>query len=142
MNPNSTHQLWSLWTARVAVPYHKTHDNPEFHNEMKRATATVYRRMFGSASEMKIDYTREASVGRHNAVHSSSRFIVQCRTEGAPAPDRKFRKMQMDAIAAFFGKNLRRYGKVNVSVEVRVEAGDIGDGKPPAQLILAPSIVF
>ena len=142
MNPNSTHQLWSLWTSQITMPHHRTHDDPAFQMEMKRAVASVYRRMFGSVTEIKIDYTRRAAVGRHNTVYTQTQFVVQCRTEGSPAPDPKFRKMQMDALAKFYGDNLRRYGQVKVHVEVKIEAGDAGDGKPPSQLILAPSIVL
>lgn len=135
MNPNSAHQLWSLWTATITVPFHVTHTSDGFAQEMRSASARVYRQLFGSASEMKID--RDFLIDQRQ-----SRFTVQCRTEGAPAPDRTFRHRQSAQIAEFYGKNLRRYGEVQVHVDVAVEAGDIGDGKPPAQLILGPPVTL
>jgi len=131
VNPNSAHQTWSLWTAIVDVPFHRQHVTKLFEAEMQRASATFYRRLFGSASEMKI--TRSLAAGQ-------SRFVVECRTEGSPAQEPVFRKRRMDELAAFFGKNLCMYGKVDVRVDVRIEAGDPGTGAPPTQLILAPSI--
>jgi hypothetical protein len=133
MNPNSANQLWSLWTTIIGVPFHQTHAGDEFQNEMRSATARVFRKLFGSATELRI--TRVFMPGL-------TQFKVECRTEGFPAPDGVFRKRRMDAIAEFFGKNLQRYGRVDVRVDVRVEAGDAGDGKPPAQLILGPPVAL
>jgi hypothetical protein len=130
---NSSHQLWSLWVATVTVPFHASHVTPLFRSEMRTATARWYRQVFGSASEMKLDY---------ELLDAHSRFTVACRTEGAPAPDPVFRKQRMDAIARFFGESLRMFGKAEVRIDVRVEAGDVGDGKPPAQVILGPSVAL
>jgi hypothetical protein len=44
----------------------------------------------------------------------------------------------MRELSRFFGRHLRRYGAVDVHVDVRIEAGDVCDGKPPAQLIFGP----
>lgn len=131
MNLNSRNQLWSRWTATITVPFHATHALPLFQEEMRSAVARWYRAKFGSATEMRISNT---------LVSDQSRFVVECRTEGAPAPDPIFRKKRMAEIARFFGENLRRYGKTDVRVDVHIEAGDVGDGTPPAQLILAPPI--
>lgn len=132
MNPNSSNQLWSRWTAIVSVPFAKVLLSPTFETEMRRATATFYRRLFGSATEMKID--------AFPSVDGRARFVVDCRTEGRPANDPLFRRQAKKEIANFFGKNLRRHGEVHVRIEVRIEAGDPGDGKPPSQLIVAPPI--
>lgn len=135
MNPNSVHQLWSRWTTTIAVPFHATQTTDAFAEEMRSATARVYRQLFGSATELKITREFLAATGQ-------SRFVVDCRTEGSPAPDPAFRRRQMAAIAEFFGRNLQRYGPVDVHIDVRVEAGDSGDGKPPAQLILGPPVAL
>ena len=132
MNPNSTHQLWSRWTAYVEVPYSVTHLQQTFHDEMKRATAMYFRRLFGSAAEMKIDMDAPRP--------GTTRFTIRCRAEGPPANDPAYRKIAMTALANFFGKNLRRYGKVSVRVDVFIEAGDPGNGHSPSQLIIAPPV--
>lgn len=136
MDPNSKNQLWSRWTATIFVRYKTVHSTPTFQNEMRAACARFYRKLFGSATELKIDQTQVMRPGL------KTKFVVDCRTEGHPAPDPAFRRAQMDEIAAFFGKNLRRYGEVNVHIDVKIEAGDAGDGKPPAQLIMGPPIVL
>lgn len=133
MDPNSTHQLWSRWTTLVTVPFHRQHTRPEFLEDVKRTTATVYRHLFGSATEMRIAY---------EVLRRHSRLTVDCRTEGAPAPDVAYRQSQMQVIAGFFAKSLRHYGQVTVHVDVKIEAGDVGDGKPPAQLILGPPLLL
>jgi hypothetical protein len=135
MNPNSTHQLWSRWIATITAPFHQTHAQDAFSQEMRSACARFYRTLFGSATELKI--TREFIVAT-----GQSRFEVDCRTEGAPAPNPEFRQRQIAEIAQFFGRNLHRYGQVDVRVDVRIEAGDVGDGKPPAQLILGPPVAL
>lgn len=135
MDPNSSHQLWSRWTATIEVPFHVIHTTDAFAREMRAATSRVYRALFGSATELKID--RELIVASR-----MTRIVVDCRTEGAPAPDRAFRKRQMNELSRFFATNLRQYGEVNVHIDIRVEAGDVGDGKPRAQLILGPPIAL
>jgi hypothetical protein len=100
---------------------------------MKRATATYYRKLFGSASEMEIKMHVQGDL-------SPVEFVVVCRTEGRPANEPIFRKAAMTAIAEFFGKNLRRYGQVNIRMDVHIEAGDPGNGNPPSQLIMVPAI--
>ena len=131
MNPNSAHQIWSLWTAVITVPFHSYHAAPLFRADMKRTTANFYERLFGSASEMRI---------RASVKGKLTTFTVDFRTEGSPAQDPLFRKRRMGEIADFFGKHLRMYGKVDVHIDVKIEAGDPGTGKPPSQLILAPPI--
>lgn len=133
MNPNSAHQLWSRWTATVSVPFHSAHAQPGFERQMRLATARWYRSRFGSATELRIDMS---------VVQGASVFLIECRTEGAPASDREFRHARMGEIAAFLGTALRRYGRADVRVDVKVEAGDAGDGKPRAQLILGPSVAL
>lgn len=135
MDPNSQNQLWSRWTTSITVPFHVTHVSDSFFQEMISTTARVYRQLFGSVTELKIE--RESL-----PYLNTSTFRIDCRTEGAPAPDLVFRKRQMAEIARFFGKNLHRYGQVDINIDVRIEAGDIGDGSPRSQLILAPSIPF
>jgi len=131
MNPNSTHQLWSRWTVDVQVPFHPTHLHPLFFAEMKRATASYFRKLFGSASEMRLLIKPDLKVFR---------LRVEVRTEGPPANESDYRKIAMNDIGNFFGKNLRKYGRVNVHVDIVIEAGDPGNGNPPSQLIIAPPI--
>lgn len=134
MDPNSAHQLWSRWTAIVTVPFSAIQASQEFRGAMIDTSARFYRGLFGSVSELNVDARQLGP--------ASSEFVVVCRTEGAPAPDAEFRRRRMADISAFFGRNLSRYGDVNVRVDVHVEAGDVGDGKPPAQLILGPPVAL
>jgi len=133
MNPNSAHQTWSRWIACVTMRFDIVHARDSFSTIMTNETARAYRRMFGSATSLRID--KELLV-----FQGVTRLVVKCRTEGAPAYDQEFRRRRMAEIARFFGENLRRYGPVDVKVDVLVEAGETGDGTPRSQLILAPSI--
>lgn len=137
MNPNSSHQTWSRWRATVTVPFDRTHTTDAFAEEMKTACGRFYKKLLGSATALKID--RQLSL-----IRAESRFIVEARTEGPPVQDPRFRRLQCDQIGAFFGRNLRHYckdgEKVRVHVDVYLEAGDPGDGRPPSQLIIAPGI--
>lgn len=132
MNPNSQNQIWSRWTTTITVLFSPMHVSPAFEQEMQRACARFYLKLFGSATELKIE--------RKLLANGLSEFIVDCRTEGAPVPDVTYRRLQIKEIATFFGRHLHGYGDVNVRVDVRVEAGDVGDGRPRSQLILVPSI--
>jgi len=140
MDPNSDHQLWSRWTSIITVTFHPVHASEAFKNEMQFSCARFYRKLFGFTSEMKITEHFQTSV--LGLRRGTSQFVVECRTEGAAAPDPAYRRLRMDEIAKFFGKNLRRYGNVEVRVDVFVEAGDVGDGKPRAQLILGPDVAL
>lgn len=135
MDPNSRHQLWSRWVVEVTLPFHIVHATKQFATEVREGCAYFYREMFGSATELHI-----------NAIYIPStrqtHITVTCRTEGAPMPDPVFRQLRIDQLAQFFGNNLRKYGEVKVHVEVHLEAGDTGDGKPPAQLIIGPPVAL
>jgi hypothetical protein len=131
MNPNSTHQLWSRWDTTVTVPFHAAHVQSFFRADMQHAVARWFRAKFGAATEMRLLY---------DCTPARSVFSIECRTEGAPVSDPAFRKGRMGEIGAFFGEALRKYGRADVRVDVHIEAGDAGDGKPPAQLILGPPV--
>lgn len=132
MNPNSTHQLWSRWTTTARVPFRPWHVSTLFEHELRTATARQYRQWFGSATELQITQRKD---GRETVI------TVACRTEGCPANEPAFRQRRMTSIANYFGQNLRRSGQVKVHIDVHIEAGDEGIGKPPAQLVMAPPIV-
>lgn len=132
MNPNSKNQLWSRWSIQIQMPFSPRHGSPIFEDEVKTACAKFLRQEFGSASELK--FTAAASL-------RTTTLKLVLRTEGIAAHDPGLRKSKMDRIANFFGENLRQYGEVKVTVDVFIEAGDVQDGKPPAQVIVGDFVI-
>lgn len=121
MNPNSQHQLWSEWTFSVW----DSGKHPSF-AEVKENAQRWLRKGFGSVGEMSV----EEKIGS---------WIIKARVEGVPAQDPAYQKQ--------VGKMFRRFveqgwGPLAVeSVDVKILAGDIGDGAPASQLVVMPAII-
>ena len=121
MDPNSQHQLWSKWTFDV-VPEKPLPGLLELRTNLAR----FGRKAFGSASQMRITVL--------NAKH----LRVEVRTEGSPAHDPGFQTYMQDNWDKFFKVG---FGLQTTSeCQVKVEAGDLQDGKPREQLIVLPKI--
>jgi hypothetical protein len=130
MNPNSKNQLWSCWIFTVTPGLHRslTRQGPSF--AMVQANCARFgRKAFGSAGQMHI----ERKLHERRVV-----YVVQVRVEGPPAHDPEYVAFMQRSWERFF---VEGFGyNTTVSLEVRVEAGDVQDGRPPAQLIILPPL--
>ncbi len=114
-NPNSTHQLWSMWvfTIRVAGK-----DAPRA--DVEYNVAKWLRMGFGSAGRVRVSRTIYG-------------WKIQVMIEGKPAHDPDYvasvKKHFEDFVAKGFGV------LATGEVQVKVLAGDKQDGKPAEQMI-------
>lgn len=125
MNPNSAHQLWSLWTFTV---------HPQYRGELdfeviKSNCARFGRKAFGGASQMWVGLDR---------YDTGLVCVVKVRTEGSPINDTGFVEYMVKMWGKFFRNGFGEGSRV--LHEVKWEAGDRGDGRPPDQLIILPLI--
>jgi hypothetical protein len=126
MNPNSAHQLWSLWQYRV---YPDGTKRPTFQT-VKTNCARFGRLMFGSASEMRI---RQATDDRGRLY-----WEVAVLTEGSPVHDPQYVAWMHATWDRFFREG---FGVAcEIQHHARLEAGDRQDGTPADQLILLPPL--
>lgn len=124
MDPNSQHQLWSRWT--IAFQAHPTRGLPSV-----EVIADNARRFFAQLFN--------STVGRSKSVITGSIVEVTCEIEGPAAHDAELRAAAIAAIRANFV--LKGFGVHDASVTVGILAGNIQDGKPPAQLIVMPQVL-
>lgn len=122
MNPNSTHQMWSRWTATVTTDPALV---PPSFEQVKENCARFYRKAFGSATELNIT----------GSDVPGGTWIIDCRTEGHPAHDPTY--------VAYMTSELRRFlvvgfAHAQVAFDVKLEAGSRQDGTPADQLIFGP----
>jgi hypothetical protein len=124
MDPNSANQLWSRWTFRV---HGKRIPLPE----VKRNVARWLRRGFG-----KQDFGRaKVDEVAHDGFVS---YRIVAEVEGVEARDPGY----VDSVRRDFnmfiqkGWGITAYG----TMEVKLLAGDPGDGRPSDQLMVLPSI--
>jgi len=74
-----------------------------------------------------------------NSQHQSwSRWVFEVRVEGKPALDPRYQELVKAKVAKFMADNFGRTGQMKMTVYW--EAGDLQNGKPPAQLLMMPSI--
>ncbi|MCC6989929.1 MAG: hypothetical protein IT181_13070 [Acidobacteria bacterium] len=134
MDPNTQHQLWSRWDVTVTPP--KTMTGPAQRallEEMRTAWARFVRRAF-------VTTTGQVRLERRRRWLFSRRFTIfaQARLEGAPAHDPQYRDVMKRRIVTFFGSG---FGSgTQVRIDVRIEAGDLQDGQPAAQMIVLPTL--
>jgi hypothetical protein len=126
MNPNSQHQLWSRWTARVTPdpdralpPYDVVKDN----------CARFYRKAFGAATELNLTGSNVPGAC----------WTIDCRTEGHPAHDPDYVRFMVGNLRHFLESGFGPHAAV--AFEVKFEAGDRQDGRPADQLIIGPEPV-
>lgn len=123
LNPNSQHQLWSRWTFRVhgkAVPI----------SEAKLNAARWLRQRFGSVGRAKVQERVEA--GRPV-------FVIVAEVEGVPAHDPHYIRSTKASFAKFVEAGWGPLALGSTSIEIL--AGDTQAGRPPAQLVVMPSIL-
>jgi hypothetical protein len=127
MNPNSAHQLWSLWQYRV---------EPSWTRHLSFATvkanvARFGRLLFGSASEMRL----------HCATDGDGRLYweITVRTEGHPVHDPQYVEWMHARWRQFLAQG---FGATSpIRAHARLEAGDRQDGRPADQLIVMPALI-
>lgn len=122
MDPNSRHQIWSLWTFTV-TPGRNMRRTFE---EVKAQCARFGRKAFGSASQMKVE---------RNGV---GQWIVKVRTERHPVHDPRYVEHQRMHWQRFF-ENGFGVG-TQVTLQAKLEAGSRDDGTPADQLIIIPPL--
>src|SRR3990167_1740167 len=81
----------------------------------------------------------ELSACNPNRQHQSwSRWVFEVRVEGKPALDPRYQELVKAKVARFMADNFGRTGQMKMTVYC--EAGDLQTGKPPAQMLIVPSI--
>lgn len=125
MNPNSAHQMWSLWQYRV---YPDQTQRP-IYSTVKQNCVRFGRLMFGVASEMRLVCATDQ--GRLY-------WEVAVRTEGHPVHDPQYTNWVHAQWTRFFQHG---FGSTcEIRPHARLEAGDRQDGTPPDQLIILPRL--
>lgn len=127
MNPNSTHQMFSLWEYRV---YPDPARRPQF-STVKANAARVGRVLFGSATEMRLVCATD-DAGRLY-------WEIAARTEGHPVHDPHYVEWMHANWQRFFHEGFG--ATCEVQAHARLEAGDRQDGRPADQLIIVPTLV-
>jgi hypothetical protein len=135
MDPNSQHQLWSLWSwtvkpaprpriGLVAFGGKRVKVQGRNFEEVKTNCLRFGRKAFGSTGQMNIQE------------YSDGKYIIKCRVEGHPVHDPAYVDHQNAAWTRFF---VNGFGVgTEVSLETKLEAGDAQDGKPRDQLVIIP----
>jgi hypothetical protein len=121
MEVNSANQTWSkwVWIVKPAVTFRPSR------NEVVNKFATVGKKWFGSATEMRL---------RQKNKH----YIIEYLTEGHPVNDPTYveftRKSWQELFEKLFG-----IGTVS-KLTARIMAGSKQDGSPAEQMIILPTI--
>jgi len=121
MDPNSAGQLWAKWTFEVYEPGRHVQ-----HAEVELNAARWLRRMFGSASTMRV-------------VQTIRGWRIELLSEGKPAHDPAF----VESVKGQFQRSFveKGWGPLALSkVSVKVMAGDKQDGKPREQMLIVPRL--
>lgn len=121
MNPNSDHQIWSAWTFSV---HEAGRHVPRADVELN--VARWLRAGFGSVGEVRV---RPMPYG----------WRIEALVEGAPAHDTAY----VESVRLQFQQRFVAQGwgpLASGSVTVKVMAGDVQDGKPPAQVVIVPQL--
>lgn len=125
MDLNTQHSVWSLWTFTVH-PEHRV----ELDFEVIRVNCARFgRKVFGSAAQMCVETERW---------DTGTACVVKVRAEGHPAQDPQYVGYVAELWARFFKNGFGQGSRI--THEVKWEAGDRGDGRPPDQLVILPRI--
>lgn len=128
MDPNSQHQIWSLWTWTI-TPERK--QMPAFGSsrnrvlEIKTNLARFANKCFGNTGQMNVSQ------------YSDGRVIVKCRVEGHPVHDPKYVLYIKAQWHRFLTNGFGQ--RCTIEFNAKLEAGDAENGKPRDQLIILPA---
>ncbi len=124
MDPNSQNQLWSHWTFTAiggrAAPYEDV-----VHN-----VAEWLKMGFGSVARARV----QQQICQEKPFQGLMQFVVEAQVEGAAAHDPDYEDSVRKQWRAFCQQGFG--SMVLAETEVKILAGDVQDGKPPAQLLV------
>lgn len=122
IDPNTQHQLWSRWRFVVYGPAVEL-------SEVELNAGRWLRQGFGSVGHARVqEQTQNGLVA----------YVIEAEVEGAPANEVGY----VTSVKRNFYRFVRKGWGITAhgSVEVEILAGDRGDGKPPSQLVVMPTI--
>jgi len=126
MDPNSAHQRWSFWEYRI---FPDAVHRPAL-ADVKLNAARFGRKIFGSASEMRIICATDE--------YARVYWDIAVLSEGHPVHDTKYVEWVHGQWTRFFKNGFGKHCEVRT--HARLEAGDREDGKPADQLIILPPL--
>jgi len=123
IDPNSQHQIWSRWViCFVAIRSLPTVE--EINDNARRFFALLFR----------------STVGRVKTVITDNKYVeITCEIEGVIAYDASVREAAKKQIRNNFV--VKGFNQPNSSITISILAGDVQDGKPPAQMIVMPGLI-
>jgi hypothetical protein len=122
MNPNSDHQMWSLWVYEISGA-----TKGQFFNDVVRNCARFGTKAFGHAAQMRV-------------LQYQSHWEVRIMAEGYPVHDDKFVAWMHEQWRNFLLKGFG-YSSV-VAASAKLLAGRPQDGRPADQLIIMPTLTM
>lgn len=131
MDPNSSHQTWGQWTFTLQVRGRPV--DGLFFETVRLQSAGFFRRLFGSAGQMRLD-ARLLTVTAPRV----SEWVVSVQAEGRPIMDPGYRAAVQGAVGAFFDRGFNQ--PTHLHMEASLLAGKPEDGRPAAQWLMLPAI--
>jgi hypothetical protein len=139
MDPNSQHQMWSLWTWTViperrqpvkqysfSGPYGEMVKVPLTIEIIKTNVAKFANKCFGNTGQMNVSQ------------YSDGKVEIKVRVEGHPVHDPAYVQHVRDSWKRFL---LNGFGqRTTIEFSAKLEAGNAQDGKPAEQLIILPAL--
>jgi len=132
-DPNSAHQLWTEWAWVIQVVGGGAGwTAPVFPAVKAGLTAFFVEMAHGHAAELKIEEERRAKDP------TWLRYLVAWRVEDDRGLEPAYRGYVHGALDQLVSRALRQPVVISAP-QVKVIAGNSGEGKPPAQLIVLPA---
>ena len=133
-NPNSSHQLWSRWTFTIYQG-----GREQDHSDVKFNAARWLRLGFGSVGRASVKENVITVTTPDGEKHLERVFVIIAEVEGAPANDPSYvANVRQEFLNRFVASGWGPLATGTVTVDIM--AGEAGDGKPPRQLLVLPSI--
>jgi hypothetical protein len=124
MDPNSTHQTWSEWRVTITEPL-RWPDLPEVRDAARRFARAVFQSTTG---QLRVDRARDG-------------YDIRIRIEGPIVNDQAY----VTRMGRTWHERFTRPGfggLARTQVTARLLAGSPEDGRPRAQLIVAPPLAL
>lgn len=119
MDPNSQHQIWSLWTWNVEPPADRFRPFLEVRDNIARFA----RKAFGTPTQLRLTYKAPG-------------WIVEIRTEGHPIQEPDYVEHLAERFRTFFRNGFGAESQIRLTTKLLAGAAD--DGRPAEQLIILP----